>query len=393
MNRDPVVMEHFVEPYGRTRSDRLLDRVAELWDENGWGLWVLERLDTGEVVGFTGLAPADFEAPFTPAVEVGWRLAREHWGHGFASEAAREALRVAFDELALRRGRLLHRRRQRPAPGPSWSGSGCAATPTGTSSTRPSRRGTGSARTCSTASAPTTGAGSRPEPPVSPGAAPGARGRRRPPRPAGQPAAAPGSTSFERRRPEPTTTHGWATTAASTSRGHAAGRPTGVMPPNSMPLASTAVSIGANDALRASSRRRTRPLTSARVVASTTHAARVVVSPAAAGDDDAVGRLLEGHAVAPRRTRRCPRGRGRSRPRARSSSPGRLQRLPDRVRQQVRAAPGPGRWRGCRARCLSRPGAASGPARRRRRGGTARARGPTPRPAPARAGAGPRPGR
>ena len=101
MNADPAVMEHFVEPLDRARSDALLDRIGAMWDERGWGPWALERLDTGELAGLTGLAPATFEAPFTPAVEVGWRLARQHWGHGFASEAAGEALRVASDELGL----------------------------------------------------------------------------------------------------------------------------------------------------------------------------------------------------------------------------------------------------------------------------------------------------
>ena len=98
MNADPEVMAHFQAPYDRARSDRFVDRIQLLWQERGWGLWALERADTGEFIGFTGLAPAEFEAPFTPAVEVGWRLARAHWGLGFASEAAREALRAGFTE-------------------------------------------------------------------------------------------------------------------------------------------------------------------------------------------------------------------------------------------------------------------------------------------------------
>ncbi len=70
--------------------------------EHGFGLWALERKDTGEFIGFTGLGVVGFEAPFTPAVEIGWRLAKEHWGLGYASEAAWTALRCGFDRLALK---------------------------------------------------------------------------------------------------------------------------------------------------------------------------------------------------------------------------------------------------------------------------------------------------
>ncbi|WP_336922396.1 GNAT family N-acetyltransferase [Aquipuribacter sp. SD81] len=101
LNADPAVMEHFPEPYGQARSDAFVDRILRRWLERGYGLWALERRDTGAFIGYTGLWPAEFEAPFTPAVEVGWRLAREHWGHGFASEAARESLRFGFTEVGL----------------------------------------------------------------------------------------------------------------------------------------------------------------------------------------------------------------------------------------------------------------------------------------------------
>src|SRR4051794_31559377 len=91
--------------------------------------------------------------------------------------------------------------------------------------------------------------------------------------------ASPGRTSFDLRTPDPTTTSPADTTAVSTRIGHAGGRPIGAMPPYSMPVSATATSIGANDALRASNLRRTTPFTSARVVASTMHAAIVVTSP------------------------------------------------------------------------------------------------------------------
>ena len=96
MNADPRVMEHFPETYSRERSDALVDRIEQRWRDHGYSLWAVERLDSGDFIGYVGLSAATFEAPFTPAVEVGWRLATEHWGHGFATEGARAALDHGF---------------------------------------------------------------------------------------------------------------------------------------------------------------------------------------------------------------------------------------------------------------------------------------------------------
>lgn len=101
LNADPVVMEHFPAPLSRAESDQAIDLFVERWRDQGYGLWAAERRDTGEFVGFVGLAWASFEAWFTPAVEVGWRLARRHWGHGFATEGGRAALGYAFDVLGV----------------------------------------------------------------------------------------------------------------------------------------------------------------------------------------------------------------------------------------------------------------------------------------------------
>ena len=100
MNADPEVMRHLQGPMSRERSDAFVRRIGACWAERGYGLWALERRDSGEFLGYTGLWPADV-LPSGPAVEVGWRLARPAWGHGFATEAATEALRLAFTDVGL----------------------------------------------------------------------------------------------------------------------------------------------------------------------------------------------------------------------------------------------------------------------------------------------------
>ncbi|HLK41809.1 MAG TPA: GNAT family N-acetyltransferase [Thermoleophilia bacterium] len=101
LNADPEVMEHFVAPLTRAESDAFVDRTLRRWEEHGFGLWAVEVPETAPFIGFVGLAYHDFPAHFTPCVEVGWRLAREHWGRGYATEAALASLRFGFEELAL----------------------------------------------------------------------------------------------------------------------------------------------------------------------------------------------------------------------------------------------------------------------------------------------------
>jgi ribosomal-protein-alanine N-acetyltransferase len=99
LNADPEVMRYFAATMTREQSDAFVDNIEAAFDERGWGLWALEA--DGTFIGYTGLQPVDFEAEFTPAVEIGWRLARDAWGHGFASEAAGAAAAFAFAELEL----------------------------------------------------------------------------------------------------------------------------------------------------------------------------------------------------------------------------------------------------------------------------------------------------
>lgn len=97
MNQDPVVMEHFQGLTPAEVSNAFVDRIEEHWDEHGWGLWALEIPGVASFIGFTGLWPST-QVLGWESREVGWRLAREHWGHGYATEAAREALRFGFQE-------------------------------------------------------------------------------------------------------------------------------------------------------------------------------------------------------------------------------------------------------------------------------------------------------
>jgi RimJ/RimL family protein N-acetyltransferase len=102
LNADPRVMEHFPAQLARAASDDLAARLRAEIAERGWGFWAVELLEgEGGFIGFTGLRVPLARLPFGDCVEIGWRFAAQHWGKGYASEAARAALGYGFDTLGL----------------------------------------------------------------------------------------------------------------------------------------------------------------------------------------------------------------------------------------------------------------------------------------------------
>lgn len=98
LNADPAVVEYLPGALSRAESDALAARIEAGWAEHGYGLWAVEVPGVAPFVGFVGLSAARFAAPFTPAVEVGWRLAASAWGRGYATEAGRASLTFGFED-------------------------------------------------------------------------------------------------------------------------------------------------------------------------------------------------------------------------------------------------------------------------------------------------------
>jgi RimJ/RimL family protein N-acetyltransferase len=101
MNADPAVTEHLVGPLTRAQSDAFVDRLEAGFAEHGVGMWAVEEVATGRFVGCAGLLHHTFESPLTPFFEIGYRFDRSAWGLGYATEAAREAVRYGFEDVGL----------------------------------------------------------------------------------------------------------------------------------------------------------------------------------------------------------------------------------------------------------------------------------------------------
>jgi RimJ/RimL family protein N-acetyltransferase len=101
LSADRRVMEFFPSVLDRVASDAMVDRLQALIFDRGWGFWAVEAKADKQFIGFVGLHIPKVDLPFSPCVEIGWRLAFEYWGKGYATEAARGVLKVGFDRLCL----------------------------------------------------------------------------------------------------------------------------------------------------------------------------------------------------------------------------------------------------------------------------------------------------
>lgn len=98
MGADPEVMRYFPYRHSRETSDRMAQSIQDRFRAWGFGFWAMETADA-PFIGFVGLSRPTFASDFSDRVEIGWRLARAHWGRGYATEGARAALSFAFERL------------------------------------------------------------------------------------------------------------------------------------------------------------------------------------------------------------------------------------------------------------------------------------------------------
>ena len=101
MNANPKVMAYFPKLLTTSMSNTIAKKCQSLIDDNGWGFWAVSLKETDTFIGMVGLNNANADMPFSPAVEIAWRLDNDYWGLGYATEAARASLNFAFVELGI----------------------------------------------------------------------------------------------------------------------------------------------------------------------------------------------------------------------------------------------------------------------------------------------------
>lgn len=101
MNSSKDVMEYFPKLLSEEESNAMASKCQSLIEEIGWSFWAVSLKDTDAFIGFVGLNQPHQDLPFNPCVEIGWRLGKDFWGYGYATEAANACLKFAFEELKL----------------------------------------------------------------------------------------------------------------------------------------------------------------------------------------------------------------------------------------------------------------------------------------------------
>ncbi|KGT46143.1 hypothetical protein GW12_28070 [Acinetobacter sp. HR7] len=101
MGQDPEVMRYFPALLTPEQSLQFIEKVTRQIEQHGWGLWAVELKENKEFIGFIGLQPQPELFEFSPCIEIGWRLAKKFWHHGYATEGAKAVLKHAFRNLRL----------------------------------------------------------------------------------------------------------------------------------------------------------------------------------------------------------------------------------------------------------------------------------------------------
>jgi ribosomal-protein-alanine N-acetyltransferase len=101
LNSNPEVMRYLLRTLTREESDKMVEIIEQKMAANGWGLWAVEEKSSGAFIGFVGLNIPAYELPFSPVIEIGWRLDKPFWGKGYAPEAAAKALEIGFDQYGI----------------------------------------------------------------------------------------------------------------------------------------------------------------------------------------------------------------------------------------------------------------------------------------------------
>lgn len=101
ISSDPQVMKYFPETATRSQTQEFVHRMTEMFSKRGYCYFPVDLIKTGEMIGFIGLCYQEYDAPFTPCTDIGWRLAPDHWNNGYATEGAKRCLELGFGDLEL----------------------------------------------------------------------------------------------------------------------------------------------------------------------------------------------------------------------------------------------------------------------------------------------------